>query len=200
MNMKKVTFALAAALALSSTSAFATQSLPAEQQGANQAAGELMRPAPGHEHTNPDQPSHPGKHKAGQRAEGFTQELNLSKEQRRVLHQTMRDEMGQQKLIVSRYLEKLPAAEREALAADLKASHDQQVAKFLSVLTPEQKDQALAAFKQFSHGPGHYRGLPPARGDAPVAVQLPANHPVPAQLPAKMPVPAQLPANMPVTQ
>lgn len=190
MNMKKVTFALAAALALASTSAFATQSLPAEPLGTNQAASELTRAAPANEHAKPDQPGHPGKHKAGQRAESFTQELNLSKEQRRVLHQTMRDEMGQQKLIVSRYLDKLPKAERDAMAAELKASHDQQVTKFLAALTPEQKVKALEGFKKYSHDPSHYRGLPPARNDMPV----------PAQLPANLPVPVKLRANIPVTQ
>ncbi|MDT8925489.1 hypothetical protein RBE51_22145 [Pseudomonas taiwanensis] len=187
MNMKKATFALAAALALASTSVFAAPASPAEPIGTHPVAGEVIPAVPIHKHDNPH-PDHPAKHKPGPRAEGFIQELSLNKDQRRVLHQTMREDMGQQRLIVSRYLEKLPQAEREALAADLRASHDQQFAKFLAVLTPEQKVKALEGFKKFSHGPAHDRGVPPARADVPVAVQLPANLPAPAQLPPNMPV------------
>jgi hypothetical protein len=132
----------------------------------------------------PGQPGQPGEHAGKHHRGGFAQDLNLTKEQRGVLHQTMGDGMREQKTIVGSYLGKLPKAEQDALAIELKASHEKQVAKFLAVLTPEQKVKAEEKFKTFAQGPGHERGVLPVthEGKAPGVV---APTPILAPAPAK---------------
>jgi Spy/CpxP family protein refolding chaperone len=174
--MKKSVFALMAVMALSSSAAFAASDLVAQQLPVLPVAADHPAPPPGvMRGDHPGQPGQPGEHAGKHHRGGFAQDLNLTKEQRGVLHQTMREEMGEQKSIVGSYLGKLPKAEQGALAAELKASHDKQVAKFLAVLTPEQKVKAEEKFKNFAQGPGHQRGLFPVapEGKAPGAVPPP---------------------------
>lgn len=161
--MKKIALGLAAALALASTGAFAAEPSPIEQLPTKQAG--FDRPAPpGEEHFRGAPGEHPGKHAGSEhkgRPGGMFKELSLTKEQRETLRSTMRDEAIQQKAIVGSYLGKLPQSERDALAAELRANHDKQVAKFLAVLNPDQKQKASEAFLKFNERSGHERRVPP---------------------------------------
>jgi Spy/CpxP family protein refolding chaperone len=154
--MKKSAFALIAAMTLANTAAFAAETSFVASQPAGQVDQHQTSTSPA-DHPKGGHEFHGPRHQGGPRGEGpqgFAKDLNLSKEQREVMYHTMHEEMHQQKVIVGSYLGKLPKADQDALAAELKASHDNQVEKFLAALTPEQKIKAQEAFKTFSKGGG----------------------------------------------
>ncbi|MBD7978164.1 LTXXQ domain protein [Serpens gallinarum] len=65
-------------------------------------------------------------------------DLDLSKDQRREIGKVMGEQMKQRHDIHQRYLDKLPAAEKQAMQKDLKANQDKSQKDIRAVLTPEQ--------------------------------------------------------------
>ena len=64
--------------------------------------------------------------------------LNLSAEQRQALRKLKAEQFKTQHEITQRYLDKLPEAERKALAAERKAAQDKEQAGIKAQLNPEQ--------------------------------------------------------------
>jgi protein CpxP len=89
---------------------------------------------PSHE---PQQGSKHGQHHRHHGAKAF-HDLDLSKEQRREIGKVMGEQMKQRHDIHQRYLDKLPAAEKQAMQKDLKANHDKSQKDIRAQLTPEQ--------------------------------------------------------------
>jgi Spy/CpxP family protein refolding chaperone len=173
--MKKIALAIVAAMVFSSTAAFAVQPTTPDQALVRQVAGDHPAPPGSEDHGPGIHGHHDGERRGGPRSEGpdgIAKDLDLTREQRAVLHQTMREGMEQHKLIVGSYLGKLPEAEQHALTAELKASHEKQVAKFMAVLTPAQKAKSQEAFKKFAEG--HEReSIPMTPGEKAVGALVP---------------------------
>lgn len=89
---------------------------------------------PSHEPQNG--PKH-GQHHRHHGAKAF-HDLDLSKEQRREIGKVMGEQMKQRHDIQKRYLDKLPAAEKQAMQNDLKANQEKSQKDIRAVLTPEQ--------------------------------------------------------------
>ena len=75
----------------------------------------------------------------GERGPSLFQELDLSKDQQRQVHKLMSEHMNSQRELTQRYLDKLPAAEKQALEKERKASHDKQHDAIRALLTPTQQ-------------------------------------------------------------
>ena len=87
----------------------------------------LAMPADGH---RPD-----GQHQGRQ----LFKELDLSQEQRQQVGKLMGGQMHTRQEITQRYLDKLPAAEQQALQADLKAAEAKTQSEIRALLKPEQQ-------------------------------------------------------------
>lgn len=81
----------------------------------------------------------PGPHPGGEHGPRLFKELDLTREQQRDVRKLMGEEMKSRHDITQRYLDKLPAAEKEAMKAELKASRDKQQTELRALLTPEQQ-------------------------------------------------------------
>jgi Spy/CpxP family protein refolding chaperone len=66
-------------------------------------------------------------------------ELDLSKEQHREFRKLMGEQMKSRYEITQRYLDKLPAAEKQAMQDEIKASQAKQQAAMRDMLKPEQQ-------------------------------------------------------------
>jgi protein CpxP len=75
----------------------------------------------------------------GERGPGLFQELDLSKEQQRQVHRLLGEHINHERELTQRYLDKLPAAEKQALGKERKALRDKQQAAIRALLTPEQQ-------------------------------------------------------------
>ncbi|MGH8630532.1 MAG: Spy/CpxP family protein refolding chaperone [Burkholderiales bacterium] len=69
------------------------------------------------------------------------QELDLSQEQRHAVGKLMREQMKSRHETTQRYLDKLPAAERNALQVELAAMVKQTQGEIRALLKPEQQKQ-----------------------------------------------------------
>jgi Spy/CpxP family protein refolding chaperone len=67
------------------------------------------------------------------------QELDLSKEQRREVGKLMSEEMKARRDITERYLDKLPASEKDAMKKELTAAREKNQNALRTLLTPEQQ-------------------------------------------------------------
>lgn len=79
---------------------------------------------------------HHGKH-----APHMFEQLDLSKDQHREMRKLMGERMKNRHEITQRYLDKLPEAERQAMAKDLAASKEKTHQDIRKVLKPEQQKQ-----------------------------------------------------------
>lgn len=79
---------------------------------------------------------HHGKH-----APHMFEQLDLSKDQHREMRKLMGERMKNRHEITRRYLNKLPEAERQAMAKDLAASKEKTHQDIRKVLKPEQQKQ-----------------------------------------------------------
>ncbi len=79
---------------------------------------------------------HHGKH-----APHMFEQLDLSKDQHREMRKLMGERMKNRHEITRRYLDKLPEAERQAMAKDLAASKEKTHQDIRKVLKPEQQKQ-----------------------------------------------------------
>ncbi|CAI8835035.1 MULTISPECIES: Spy/CpxP family protein refolding chaperone [Pseudomonas] len=68
-------------------------------------------------------------------------QLDLSREQRQQIGKLMGEQMKSRHEITQRYLEKLPAADQQALKDELKAKRDKTQAEIRALLKPEQQKQ-----------------------------------------------------------
>lgn len=75
----------------------------------------------------------------GEHGPSLFQELDLSKDQQRQVHKLMGEHMKSQRELTQRYLDKLPATEKQALEKERKASRDKQHADIRALLTPTQQ-------------------------------------------------------------
>lgn len=78
-------------------------------------------------------------------------ELDLNKDQQRQVHQLMGEQRKNDRELTQRYLDKLPAADRQALETERKASRDKQQAAIRALLTPQQQktfDEQAAKMKE----------------------------------------------------
>lgn len=80
-----------------------------------------------------------GPRHGGDHAPRMFKELDLSKEQHREIRKLMGEQMKSRHEITKRYLEKLPAAEQNAMREELKAARDKQHSAIRALLTPEQQ-------------------------------------------------------------
>ncbi|KRW62213.1 LTXXQ domain protein [Pseudomonas sp. TTU2014-080ASC] len=69
----------------------------------------------------------------------FAKQLNLTREQSRDIHKAMAESMRTRHDITQRYLDKLPAAEKQAMQDELKAARDKQQSSIRSLLNSEQQ-------------------------------------------------------------
>lgn len=83
-------------------------------------------------------PRHDGPHHRG--GAPFAQ-LDLSREQRQQIDKLMGEQRKAQRDITKRYLEKLPAADQNAMKDEIKARHDKTHSDIRGVLKPEQQKQ-----------------------------------------------------------
>ncbi|SDH06963.1 protein refolding chaperone Spy/CpxP family [Pseudomonas flavescens] len=100
----------------------------------------LAMAAPGGDH-RPD----------GDRGPRFFHELDLSKDQERQVHKLMEEQRRDNRELTQRYLDKLPAADKQALQTERKASRDKQQAAIRALLTPQQQktfDEQEAKMKE----------------------------------------------------
>lgn len=81
---------------------------------------------------------HGGGHHAEHGSRMFN-ELDLSQEQHREIRKLMGEQMKGRHDITKRYLEKLPAAEQQAMQDELQAARDQQHSAIRALLKPEQQ-------------------------------------------------------------
>lgn len=86
----------------------------------------------------PEEGSKYGGHKGGHGHHMF-KDLDLSKEQRMEMRKLMREQMKSRHEINQRYLDKLPAAEQQAMQAELKAAKDKHQQTLRDMLKPEQQ-------------------------------------------------------------
>lgn len=151
LHMKSSLIALALGLAVSGSSFATDLAAPPVAPSATQQdlkAGEHQeRTKPGRDHG--DQ-RHSSKHRGG-----LEDQLNLSREQSKALRQSMRSDVSEQRAIVASYLKKLPQAEQDAMASELKASHDKHFGEFLATLSAEQQAKAKELFERFKAGKNH---------------------------------------------
>ena len=80
-----------------------------------------------------------GPHAGAARGPGLFKKLDLSKEQRQQIHQLMGDNIKAQREITQRYLDKLPAKDKQAMQDELKAAQDKQHKAIRDLLKPEQQ-------------------------------------------------------------
>lgn len=81
----------------------------------------------------------------------FFHELDLSKDQQRQVHKLMGEQRKNDRELTQRYLDKLPAADKQALETERKASRDKQQTAIRALLTPEQQktfDEQAAKMKE----------------------------------------------------
>lgn len=81
----------------------------------------------------------------------FFHELDLSKDQQRQVHKLMGEQRKNDRELTQRYLDKLPAADKQALETERKASRDKQQSAIRALLTPEQQktfDEQAAKMKE----------------------------------------------------
>lgn len=83
-------------------------------------------------------PHHGGGHH-GEHGARMLKELDLSKEQQREIRKLMGEQMKGRHDITQRYLEKLPAAEQQAMQDELKAAKDKQHSAIRALLDAEQQ-------------------------------------------------------------
>ncbi|MBD8614916.1 hypothetical protein IFT69_14450 [Pseudomonas putida] len=174
LHLKSSLIALALGLAVSGSSFAADLTPPPAPPGADQhdfKPGEHPEGAKPHgdrgDRPNGDR-SQPGKPRGG-----LEEKLNLDKDQSKALRHSMREDVSEQRAIVGSYLKKLPKPEQDAMAAELKASHDKHFKDFLDTLTPEQQAKAKDLFAKFKtehpHGKPGADGKP---GEVPAAKPL----------------------------
>ena len=75
----------------------------------------------------------------GERGPGFFHELDLSKDQQHQVRKLMGEQMKADRELTQRYLDKLPAAEKQAMDKERQAARDKQQAAIRALLTPEQQ-------------------------------------------------------------
>jgi Spy/CpxP family protein refolding chaperone len=75
----------------------------------------------------------------GEHGSRMFKELDLSREQSREIRKLMGEQMKNRHAISQRYLDKLPAAERQAMQDELKAAKDKQHSAIRDLLKPEQQ-------------------------------------------------------------
>lgn len=81
----------------------------------------------------------------------FFQQLDLSKDQQRQVHKLMGEQRKNDRELTQRYLDKLPAADKQALETERKASREKQQTAIRALLTPEQQktfDDQAAKMKE----------------------------------------------------
>lgn len=81
----------------------------------------------------------------------FFHELDLSKDQQRQVHKLMGEQRKNDRELTQRYLDKLPAADKQALETERKASRDKQQTAIRALLNPEQQktfDEQAAKMKE----------------------------------------------------
>ncbi|SDG54184.1 Spy/CpxP family protein refolding chaperone [Phytopseudomonas seleniipraecipitans] len=81
----------------------------------------------------------------------FFQQLDLSKDQQRQVHKLMGEQRKNDRELTQRYLDKLPAADKQALETERKASREKQQTAIRALLTPEQQktfDEQAAKMKE----------------------------------------------------
>lgn len=74
-----------------------------------------------------------------ERGHGAFKELNLSKDQRQELHKLMGAEMKSRHKITKRYLDKLPAAEKQAMQKEVEQARTSNQKAIRDLLNPEQQ-------------------------------------------------------------
>lgn len=159
-HMKSSLIALALGLAVSGSSFATDLTPPPAPPGADQ---HDFKPGDRPEGDKPQgergDRGHPGKPRSS-----LEDQLNLNKDQSKALRSSMRDDVSEQRAIVGSYLKKLPKPEQDAMAAELKASHDKHFKEFLDTLSPEQQAKAKVLFEKFkaqhSHGKQGPEGKP----------------------------------------
>jgi len=161
-HMKSSLIALALGLAVSGSSFATDLTPPPAPPGADQ---HDFKPGDRPEDGKP-QGEH-GKREHGDRGKprsSLEDQLNLNKDQSKALRSSMRGDVSGQRAIVGSYLKKLPKPEQDAMAAELKASHDKHFKEFLDTLSPEQQAKAKVLFEKFkaqhSHGKQDPEGKP----------------------------------------
>lgn len=82
---------------------------------------------------------HDGQGKRGGHHQQFERHLDLTKEQRSEMRKLMGEQMKAQRDITQRYLDKLPEAERQALAQERTASQEKTQQAMRDLLNPEQQ-------------------------------------------------------------
>ncbi|UUD64095.1 Spy/CpxP family protein refolding chaperone [Pseudomonas seleniipraecipitans] len=95
----------------------------------------------------PDGDHRPG----GDHGPRFFQQLDLSKDQQRQVHKLMGEQRKNDRELTQRYLDKLPAADKQALETERKASREKQQTAIRALLTPEQQktfDEQAAKMKE----------------------------------------------------
>ena len=75
----------------------------------------------------------------GEHGQRMFQELDLSEQQQREMHNLMGEQMKSRHEITKRYLDKLPAAEQKAMQDELKAAQEQNQKSMRALLNPEQQ-------------------------------------------------------------
>lgn len=86
-------------------------------------------------------------HQGGERGAPMLKELDLSKEQRQSIGKLMREQMDSRREISQSFLDKLPAADKQAMQEQLKAAKTKNEQAIRALLKPEQQkgyDAALA--------------------------------------------------------
>lgn len=73
------------------------------------------------------------------RGPGMFKELNLSKEQRQEMHKLMGSEMKSRHEITQRYLDKLPAADKQAMQKEIEQARTNNQKAIRDLLNPEQQ-------------------------------------------------------------
>lgn len=180
LHMKSSLIALALGLAVSGSSFAADLTPPPAPPSADQHdfkpgdRPEGGKPQGEHGKREHGDRSHPGKPRGG-----LEDQLNLNKDQSKALRSSMRDDVSEQRTIVGSYLKKLPKSEQDAMAAELKASHDKHFKEFLDTLSPEQQAKAKLLFEKFKAEHSHDKQGPEGRpghdgkpGDVPPAKPL----------------------------
>lgn len=84
-------------------------------------------------------PEHGQRHGGEHHGRHFFQELNLNPEQRQQIGKLMGGQMQERHAITQRYLDKLPAAEQQAMDAELQAAKTQRQDAIRALLEPEQQ-------------------------------------------------------------
>ena len=82
-------------------------------------------------------PRHGGEHHG--RGDAPYSQLDLTREQRQQIGKLMGEQMHDRKQLVEKYLEKLPAADQQALKDEIKAKHDKTQSDIRALLKPEQQ-------------------------------------------------------------